>query len=114
MPRNSKGYAEWSVTGAVSASGGATVTKAAPADVAFNRAHVCTNIQCSGDAAALVTVESPANTILWRQRFAAAFNMSQQFDTGLEGAPDQAMLVKISANTTNAEANMQGYTVRQG
>jgi hypothetical protein len=114
MPVNSKGYAEWSVTSATAASGGITATKAALADVAFLRRHVCTNIQCSGDAAALVTIESPANTILWRQRFAAAFNMSQQFDTGLLGGADVDMLVKVSASTSNVEANMQGYSVREG
>ena len=43
-----------------------------------------------------------------------AFNMSQQFDTGLKGDVDAALLVKVSASTSNVEANMQGYTVRDG
>lgn len=68
-------------------------------------------IQCSGDAAALVTVESPAGTILYKKRFAAAFNMSESFRVPLAGADSQNVLVKISASTSNCEANIQGYDV---
>lgn len=75
--------------------------------------HSCvTGIQCSGDAAALVTVESPAGTVIWRKRFAAAFNMSENFAGGpLLGAASQNVLVKVSASTSNSEANIQGYDV---
>ena len=101
--------------GAFNASGvgtnaGVTVTQAAASD-ALKKALV-TAIQCSGDAACLVTVESPAATVIWRKRFAAAFTHSEVFDTPLLGAIGQAILVKISASTANCEANMQGYTYR--
>jgi len=65
-------------------------------------------IQCSGDAACIVTIESPAATILYRKRFAAAFNFSDRFDPDdIRGAAGQALLVKISASTSNCEANIQ-------
>jgi hypothetical protein len=86
---------------------GVSVTQAAPTG---NSKHFATGIQCSGDAAAIVTVESPASTILYRKRFAAAFNMSESFGIPLVGAAGQAILVKVSAGTTNSEANIQGYT----
>jgi hypothetical protein len=70
-----------------------------------------TAIQCSGDAAALVTIESPASTILYRKRFTAAFTLTEGFATPLKGADSNNVLVKISASTANCEANIQGYDV---
>ena len=92
----------------VGTNAGVTVTQTA-ADA--GKLYVVYGIQCSGDAAALVTVESPANTILYKKRFAAAFNMSEQFDAGLYGALGSAILVKISASTANSEANFQGVRI---
>lgn len=99
----------FSATG-VGTNAGVTVTQAAPTDTA--RHYTCLGIQCSGDAAALVTVESPASTVLYRKRFAAAFNMSESFAVGtVVGAQGAAMLVKISASTSNCEAQIQGALV---
>ena len=88
---------------------GVSVTKAAVASIVV----VPTHISASGDAAAVVTIESPASTVLWRKRFAAAFNMSENFDTpaAIRGASGSALLVKVSASTSNSEANLTGYTV---
>lgn len=94
---------------AVGTTTGVSTTVSAPA---AGYALVCSGIQCSGDAAAVVTIESPANTVLWRKRFAAAFAMSETFSPGsILGATAGAMLVKISASTANCEANIQTYTV---
>lgn len=98
------GYGSWNASGA-GTNAGVTVTHT----VTTNATCFVTGIQCSGDAAALVTVESPASTVLWRKRFAAAFNFSEQFPATLAGAAKQNILVKISASTTNCEANLQGY-----
>jgi hypothetical protein len=99
----------WSGTG-VGTNAGVTVTQSAPV---ANRKLTCSGIQCSGDAAALVTIESPSSTVLWRKRFAAAFTMDATFPIGqIVSATDaQAMLVKISASTSNCEANIQGFTI---
>ena len=98
----------WSADG-VGTSAGVTVAQAAPG---AGKHLTCTGIQCSGDAAALVTIESPAATVLYSKRFAAAFTMSEQFAPGVISGPDNALLqVKISASTSNCEANIQGYTV---
>lgn len=89
---------------------GVSATIAAPG--VAGKHHVCTGIQCSGDAACIVTIESPASTVLWRKRFAAAFTVSETFAPGtISGADNAALLVKISASTSNCEANIQGYTV---
>lgn len=101
--------ARFSATG-VGTNAGVTVTQAAPSDT--RRHYTCTGIQVSGDAAALVTIESPASTVLWRKRFAAAFNVSESFQIGtICGAQGAAILVKISASTANCEANIQGALV---
>ena len=90
--------------------GGVTATQAAPS--AADDRYDVTGIQCSGDAAALVTIESPASTVIWRKRFAAAFTVSEQFAPGtVQGAAGQAVLVKIDAATTNSEANIQGFRI---
>ena len=90
----------------VGTNGGVTVTQAASG----SKTHWVTGIQCSGDAAAVVTVESPASTVLYTKRFAAAFNMSERFNTPIKGAEGAAILVKVSASTSNSEANLQGFS----
>lgn len=73
-----------------------------------------THISGSGDAAALVTLETPTGTVVWRKRFAAAFNFSESFAYGVyEGAWDATVSVKISASTTNCEANIAGVQISQ-
>lgn len=90
--------------------GGVTATISAPSDTA--RHYVVTGIQVSSDVTALVTIESPASTVLWSKRFSAAFTASEAFPPGvINGAAGQAVLVKISAGTTNSEANIQALLV---
>jgi hypothetical protein len=97
----------WSVTAADTDGGGVTASKAASGGA--GDVHAVTGVQCSGDAAALVTIESPASTVIWRKRFAAAFVMSEEFnESPLLGAPGQLVRVVVSAGTANSEANMQG------
>lgn len=70
-------------------------------------------IQCSGDAAAVVTIESPAATVLWKKRFTGAFTLSEAFDAGdIQGASGAALLVKVSASTANSEANIQAVSLQ--
>ena len=88
---------------------GVTLTQAAGG---AGKRHNCWGIECSGDAAAVVTVESPASTILFQKRFSAAFTMSESFPPGtIMGSDNGAMLVKISASTSACEANIQGVTI---
>jgi hypothetical protein len=68
------------------------------------------HISGSGDGAAVLTVESPAATVIWTQRFNAAFSFFYNFPPGvLRGADSQGVLVKISASTSHSEANIGGY-----
>lgn len=99
----------WTETAADTNGGGVTATHAA----VTSRTHVVTGIDVSGDAAALVTIESPASTVLWRMRYADAFTDSKVFPPGvIKGVEGQAVLVKVSAGTANSEANISGYTIR--
>lgn len=99
------GYGSWSGTG-VGTNAGVTVTHTINTKATY---CMVTGIQCSGDAAALVTIESPAGTPIYRKRFAAAFAFSEGFPTPKQGASGQNVLVKISASTANCEANIDGY-----
>jgi uncharacterized protein YhbP (UPF0306 family) len=104
----SEDVARWSGTG-VGTNAGVTVTIAG---VAGQKPSV-RGIQYSSDAAAVVTIESPAATILWRKRFAAAFQESEVFELGtIMAGSGAAILVKISASTSNCEANIQGISIQ--
>lgn len=93
---------------AVGTNAGASATHAAVA----GRKHVLTGFQASGDAACVVTVESPSATVLYTKRFAAAFNVSETFAPGtIVGPTNSALIVKISASTSNCEVNSQGYEI---
>lgn len=98
-----------SATAADTNGGGVTATIAAPT---APRHYTATGIQTSSDAACVVTIESPAATILWQKRYAAAHAASEEFPIGMiVGAAGEALLVKTSAGTTNSEANIQGALV---
>lgn len=99
------GYGAWSGAG-VGTNAGVTVTHTINSKATFSYVM---GVSGSGDAAALVTVESPAGTPIWRKRFAAAFTFSENFTSPLQGASGQNVLVKISASTANCEANISGY-----
>ena len=100
------GFGSFSGTG-VGTNAGVTVTQAASG----TKTYEVTGIQVSGDTAALVTIESPSGTILFKKRYAAAFNDNVSFGFApIAGAVGAAVLVKISASTSNCEANIQGYS----
>lgn len=61
----------------------------------------------------MVTIESPSGTKLYQKRYAAAFTMSEVFLEGtIVGANDAALIVKVSASTSNSEANLQAFKIR--
>lgn len=93
----------------VGTSAGVTVTQSA----STGRTYAVTGIQVSSDLACLVTIESPAATVIYRKRLAGTGgNFSEVFEPGvLQGGISQAVLVKISASTANCEANIQGFQV---
>lgn len=85
---------------------GVTASVASIASATF----IVTHISGSSDLAALVTIESPVGTPIWRKRFAAAFQFAENFPPGpINGGPAQSIGVKISASTANCEAQIAGY-----
>lgn len=101
------GLGSFSATNAVAASGGVAASAAAPT---VGQSMV-TGIQYSSDAACLVTIESPIGTVIWRKRHAAAVANSENFgNSPLPAVAKATVQVKVSASTSNAEANIQGYT----
>ena len=98
-----------SATAATATTGGVSATITAPTTP---RHYSVSGIQTSSDAACLVTIESPASTVLWRKRYAAAHAASEEFELGtIVGAAGAAVLVKTSASTSNTEANIQALLV---
>ncbi len=97
-------------TSVTSGAGGFSTTISAPTDTA--RRYFVTGIQVSGDKACIVTIESPASTVIWRKRQAAAFSFSESFPPGtILGAVGAAVLVKLSDSTSAAESNIQAMLV---
>ena len=96
--------------GAGTTSGGAiSASQAAVTGEKF----VCTGITASGDAACLVTIESPSGTALYKQRYASAFTLNLEFShPSIVGAIGQALILKVSAATTNAEGYIRGYAIK--
>lgn len=101
-----QGYGAWNATG-VGTNAGVSVTHTLTTGATY---AICTGIQYSSDAACVVTVESPSGTPIFKIRHAAAVANQISFP-GLKGASSQNILVKVSASTTNSEANIQGYDV---
>lgn len=102
-PHRSKALAFWSTSAAA-----AVATKSAVA----GQCHVATHISGSSDAAAVVTLESPDGTVLWRKRFAAAFTFSETLPPGeYTAGVNQDLRLEISAGT-NREINLAGYSIR--
>lgn len=109
MAQRTRGEGYTKVTNAgVGTNAGVTVTWTAGA----SQKGVVTHVSGSGDAAALVTLEVPTGTVKWRKRFAGAFVLSESFAFGeYEGASAGTVSLKISASTTNCEANLAGVEV---
>ena len=87
-----RGMHAWSET-AAGTNGGAT---ALHTDSNASNVHIISGIQVSGDAAAVVTVESPAGTVLWQKRYAAAFVDNVVFsERTVRGTASAPILTKI-------------------
>lgn len=94
----------------VGTNGGVSVTLAAIAASKF----VVTHISGSGDAAAVVTLETPTGTVVWQKRFAAAFTFSENFHYGeYESTMNSTVTLKISASTSHCEANLGAIQIPQ-
>lgn len=102
-----EGFTKYAVA-AVGTNAGVTATRTA----GTLQKAVVTHVSGSGDAAALVTIEAPTGSVVWRKRFAAAFSFSENFAFGeIEGVVASTVSVKISASTSNSEANIAGVEV---
>ncbi len=96
---------------ATGTNGGATATISGVA----NKSIVVEQISISSDLAALITIESPNDTILWQMRFAGSFAATITFPPGmLFGPAGQDANVTLSASTSHSEANIMGYLVDAG
>lgn len=101
----------WGIPRAASASGtagGVSVTLAADG----NKTYAVTAVTYNSDAAFIATIESPAGTVLWRRRYAAAGGDHITFPlTPVLGAPGQAVLIKTSASTSLTDASIVAQAI---
>lgn len=98
----------WSETAAGTDSG-ATATHAA---VGTNT-HIVTSISGHVDADSIITIESPASTILWQSKIDVSvegftFNFS---GLSVVGAGSGAILGKLSASSADCQVNISGHTI---
>lgn len=105
MDNESRVLLEWQGN-AQGTAGGVTFTRAAPTTT--GRKNVLDELTAYGDAAGIVTVESPSGTVIFKEQFAAAFNVGP-LRLDLEGAKDQALLVKVSASTAFCGVDVEGH-----
>jgi len=92
---------------AVGTGSGATATQAAITNTTF----VATSISGHTDTDAVITIESPAGTVLWQQALDVTAEGFKFGESGLHirGADRAAIVGKISASTTDAQVNINGY-----
>ena len=109
----------WSET-AVGTDSGATATHAAQAitatapnaSITVNRTHIVTGISGHVDADSIVTIESPASTVLWQSKIdisveGFSFNFPNLTVVGGQG---EAILGKIASSSADCQVNLQGIT----
>ena len=79
------------------------LTFAAPGQGKYN---CITSIAADSDAAADVTIESPADTVIFRAKIQANTGIEKEWNDSdpIRGADNQALLVKVSAGTVNISA----------
>lgn len=65
------------------------------------------SVVADSDAAALVTVESPAGTVLWQSKIAANTRLDKSWPAGefIRGAENAVVRVKVSTGTVNIAAS---------
>ena len=90
----------------VGTNGAATATQAAVTD----SQHVVTSIHGHSDADTLVTIESPAGTVLWQSGTDISAEGYQFGASGLRiyGVKGQAIVGKSSASTTDSQVTIEG------
>jgi hypothetical protein len=88
---------------------GATATHAA----VTGQTYVVTNISGHGDADAVITIESPASTVLWEGKLdvsAEGFNFSSGPVT-IPCGRSAAAVGKIAASTSDCQVTISGYII---
>jgi hypothetical protein len=105
-----RGTHAWNETGTGTTSGATVIHQ----DTNLVNTHLVASMAVSGDTACVVTIESPAGTVLWRARFAAAFDRYYTFPPKVIRSASASGLiqVKISASSANCEATINGYTIQ--
>ena len=98
----------WSET-AVGTDSGATATHA----LNNNNTFVVTSISGHCDADAIITIESPASTVLWQSKVDVSVEGFSFNFSGLSvvGVSAQAILGKISASSADCQVNFCGTTI---
>tara|TARA_Y100000401_G_C8317735_1_gene223499 strand:+ start:374 stop:727 length:354 start_codon:yes stop_codon:yes gene_type:complete len=105
---------------AVGTDSGASATHAAEAvadtgsssSVTVNRTHVVTSISGHTDADSIITIESPASTVVWQSKIDVSVEGTSFNFPGIavEGVPGAAILGKIASSSSDCQVNISGTT----
>jgi len=102
-------HTPWNET-AAGTNDGATATKAAVVEKQF----FITSISGHIDEDVVVTIESPAGTVLWETKIDFSVEGTQiKSPAGLnvQGVPDAAILGKIANSAADCQININGYSI---
>jgi hypothetical protein len=93
---------------AVGTDSGATATQSADA----SQRYVVTNISGHGDADAVITIESPASTVVWESKIDVSVEgFSFDFSPTIPCAINTAVLGKIAASSADCQVTISGYII---
>ena len=104
---------EWNET-AGGTDSGATATHAAEASSggSGSRMHFVTSISGHVDADSIITIESPASTVLWQSKIDVSVEgFSFSFNVNVGGVPATAILGKIASSSADCQVNINGYSI---
>lgn len=81
--------------------------------ITVNRVHCVKSFSGHTDADSILTIESPASTILWQAKIDVSAEGTDFHFDGLEvyGTPGQAIIGKIATSTADCQANITGRTL---
>ena len=92
---------------------GTTGTAVAPPAAVADSQHVVTNIAGHADADCVITIESPADTVLWQSALDISVEGFKFGFSGLRihGVKGQAIIGKTSAAAADSQVTINGETI---
>ena len=78
-----------------------------------NRTHIVESLSAHLDADSIITIESPASTVLWQTSVDISVDGTDPHYPGIEivGVPGQAIIGKIASSSADCQVTITGRTI---